>query len=190
MANPSIERKRPGKPGLMSLISNVAPSNHHVAIAMPIRYSSLLALALAYSSAAVIAQSLPAPSRTAFKCEVNGKVTYSDAPCLGAKKVELEPTRGLNSGVGAVLPGKDVRREREREILAEAIQPLTGMDSKQHETFGRRFKLPPDVKQACSKLDRQIPSAEAEEKGAAKADLPPLQSKLLVLRSKYRELKC
>ena len=87
-------------------------------------------------------------------------------------------------------PGTDVRREREREILAEAVRPITGMDSKQLDTFGRRLKLPPEVKQACAKLDREIPSAEAEEKVATKANLPPIQSKLLVLRSKYRELKC
>lgn len=157
---------------------------------MPIRHRSLPALALACSSIAAMAQSLPAASRTAFKCEVDGKVTYSDAPCLGAKKVDLEPTRGLNAGGSVVLPGTDVRRERERELLAEAVRPVTGMDSKQLDAFGRRLKLTQEVKQTCAKLDRDIPATEAEEKVATKPNLPAIQSKLLVLRSKYRELKC
>jgi hypothetical protein len=33
------------------------------------------------------------PTRTAFKCVVAGKVTYSDAPCEGAQRVDLQPTR-------------------------------------------------------------------------------------------------
>jgi len=38
-------------------------------------------------------QNLPPSSRTDFRSEVDGKVTYSDSPCLGARKVEVEPTR-------------------------------------------------------------------------------------------------
>lgn len=44
-----------------------------------------------------LAQSLPPSSRTVFKCEVAGKVVYSDTPCLGASKVDVEPTRGKDA---------------------------------------------------------------------------------------------
>lgn len=89
-----------------------------------------------------------------------------------------------------VLPGADVRREREREMFAEAVRPVTGMDAKQLDTYGRRLKLAPEARQSCLKLDRDIPSAEAEEKSATKASLPGVQAKLLALRSRYRLLKC
>lgn len=38
------------------------------------------------------AQNLPPPSRTVFRCDLDGKVTYSDSPCLGACTIEVEPT--------------------------------------------------------------------------------------------------
>ncbi len=150
----------------------------------------VLTLCFASWGMAAIAKSLPAASRTAYRCEADGKVTYSDAPCLGAKKVELEPTRGLNAGGGVVTPGADVRHERESEMFAEAVRPVTGMDAKQLATFGRRSKLAPGAQQACLKLDRDIPTVEAEEKNASKASLLAIQSRLLALRSRYRELRC
>ncbi|MEK8086891.1 hypothetical protein WNB94_10760 [Aquabacterium sp. A3] len=44
-----------------------------------------------------IATSLPPPSRTVYKCEVGGKVHYADSPCVGAQKVDVTPTRGMNA---------------------------------------------------------------------------------------------
>lgn len=62
-----------------------------------------LAVALFVAQAAqVAAQSttLPAPSRTVYKCSVGGKVAYSDEPCVGAQRVNVEPTRGMNKSTG------------------------------------------------------------------------------------------
>jgi hypothetical protein len=58
------------------------------------RIVTLLAVCLLGSTAAS-AQSLPQPSRTVFKCKKDGKIVYSDSPCLGAEKLEVVPTRGL-----------------------------------------------------------------------------------------------
>ena len=74
------------------------------------------------------AQKLPAPSREVFKCEHGGKVVYSDAPCLGAKKVDIEPTRGLDKQSGQVRRGADVRQERLSEQITEAYRPIFGDD--------------------------------------------------------------
>ncbi|PND37695.1 hypothetical protein C1O66_09285 [Paucibacter aquatile] len=141
---------------------------------------------------------LPAPSRTAFKCEVDGRVSYSDSPCLGAKKVDLEPTRGLSSSVSGKSPlsaspplGADVQRERQREALAEAIKPITGLGAKQFDIQGRRLKqLSPEARQSCARLDRAIPAAEAAEASANTASLPAAQEHLLQLRRQFRELRC
>ena len=35
------------------------------------------------------------PSRSVYKCNGNGIPIYSDAPCLGAERLEIEPTRGV-----------------------------------------------------------------------------------------------
>lgn len=82
------------------------------------------------------AQSLPQPSRTVFRCEVEGKVTYSDSPCLGARRIQIEPTRGVSKLSGSERIGNDVRVERHREIMAEALQPLTGMDARRWSSLG------------------------------------------------------
>jgi hypothetical protein len=57
-----------------------------------------------------------------FKCENGGKTFYSDSPCLGAKKIDVEPTRGLNKSTGSERTGKDVSREMQREQFAEAVK--------------------------------------------------------------------
>jgi hypothetical protein len=93
------------------------------------------------STPTLSAQNLPPPSRTMYKCKVNGTTTYSDMPCLGAEKLEVEPTRGVSKLSGSERIGSDVSRERWREGLAEAVRPITGMDAKQFATFGRCNQL-------------------------------------------------
>jgi hypothetical protein len=136
------------------------------------------------------AQSLPPPSRTVFKCKKDGKIVYSDSPCLGAEKLEVEPTRGLNAASGKERVGPDVQRELRREGMANALKPITGMDAKQFAAAGRRMQLSADAQRECRELDKSIPAAEVSERHAAKEDLSSVQQRLFVLRSRYRELRC
>jgi hypothetical protein len=149
----------------------------------------LASLILAHGAWAT-AQTLPAPSRTVYKCEVNGKVVYSDEPCLGAKKVDVEPTRGLDKSSGRSRVGNDVQRERQREAMASALQPITGMDSKQFDRAGRRNQLPVESQRACKQLDQEIPSLEVQEAATVGPDKQRIQESLLRARSKFRELRC
>lgn len=143
------------------------------------------------SSSYVAAEiTLPPPSRTVFKCEVSGKVVYSDSPCLGAQKIDVEPTRGLNKSTGRELVGSDIRQEKQREDLAAAIKPITGMDAKQFGTFGRRMKLTSEAQKECRQLDIQIPIAEKEETPPNPEALAQSQAALLVLRKRFREIRC
>ena len=57
---------------------------------------SLLAVLLA-SPIAGFAQPAPPVTRTAFKCKVDGKIVYSDEPCLGGQRIEVEPTHALDA---------------------------------------------------------------------------------------------
>jgi hypothetical protein len=153
-----------------------------------------LVLVQLLGSTSAFAQGMPPPSRTVYKCEEGGKVHYSDSPCLGAKKLAVEPTRGLNASTGRELQGRDVRNERFREGLAEAVKPLTGMDAKQLDQFGRRQRLSPEAQRQCRVLDQQLPAAEAAEAAAAAASaasrLLTAQQRLLELRATYRRLRC
>lgn len=140
---------------------------------------------------AAVAQTLPPPSRTVYRCEESSKVHYSDSPCLGAKKVDVEPTRGLNKSSGQELQGQDVRKERFREGIADMVRPVTGMDAKQFDQAGRRQRLSPEAQRQCRLLDQLLPAAEAAEKTAkAGPELAAEQKRLLELRAAYRKLRC
>lgn len=97
-------------------IGNVSPHSSIAAHTVPMKFV-IAALTIAASS--VAAQSLPPTSRTVYRCEDGNKVLYSDSPCLSAKKVDVEPTRGLNKSTGREQIGQDVRREKHNEQMAE-----------------------------------------------------------------------
>jgi|LakMenEpi03Aug12_release.lakeMendotaPanAssembly.Ray.scaffolds.fasta_scaffold936250_1 hypothetical protein len=63
----------------------------------------LIALLSGFTTPQLAAQSikLDKPTRTDYKCNVDGKVAYSDTPCLGAERIDAEPTRGLDKASGA-----------------------------------------------------------------------------------------
>jgi hypothetical protein len=143
-----------------------------------------------FSSGLAIAQGLPAPSRTVYKCEVGGKVVYSDSPCLGAQRVDVTPTQGLNKSSGSERVGADVRRERHNETMAEVMRPLFAETAEQRAKRHRRASLAPDVRRQCDDLDRRISSAELEEGRTAQAERQTVQERLLGMRAQHRDLKC
>ena len=134
--------------------------------------------------------SLPQPARTVYKCTVGGKVTYTDEPCLGATRVDIEPTRGLDKSTGRELTGRDVAQERTREQFARSVQPVTGLTPEQFEVQRRRVYLSAEAKAECARLDGTIAESEAEERTGSRDVLPIVQRRLLAFRMRYRELRC
>lgn len=147
-------------------------------------------VSLVFTSTQAYSQKLPPTSRAVFKCEVAGKTVYSDSPCLGAQKIDAEPTRGLSKTSGREQVGNDVRREQYREIFADAIRPLTGMDAKQLDVQGRRMKLTTNAQRECRRLDAEIPVAEKEEKLVKQKALADVQAQLFRMRRSFLELGC
>lgn len=149
------------------------------------RHIVALLILLAGCSSGSMAQTLSAPSRSIFKCTVDGKTSYSDSPCIGAERLEIEPSRGVGK-----TAGRDVQRERQREMIAEAIRPLSGMDSRQFEVHERRLKIPADAQRECKRLDVQIPEAEHAEQRAAGEQRELQKVVLFNLRQRQRALRC
>lgn len=146
---------------------------------------------IAITASAASAQGLPPPSRTVYKCEDSGKVHYSDAPCLGAQKLVVEPTRGLNKSSGKELVGQDVQTERRREAFAEGLAPIAGMTPEELQRAGRRTRLSQEGLRRCQQLDRDLPRAEAAEQAALPGEARrAAQQRLLVLRTAFREGRC
>lgn len=161
-------------------------------IARPCMRVSLITLLCVVAQAPLVAQivKVPPTSRTVFKCTVNGQVQYSDAPCLGAQVLDIQPTRGLNKSSGKEMTGRDVMIEKNHEAFTQAVQPATGMDQKQFDVAKRRVYMSGPQKAECVKLDGDIAASEAQERAAAKNGLAAVQGRLLTMRTRYRGLGC
>jgi len=149
-----------------------------------------IACVFAFASLPALSEKLAPVSRDVFKCVVAGKTIYTDSPCLGAQKVDVEPTRGLNKSSGREQIGNDVRREQSRELIAGAVRPITGMDAKQLDVQGRRMKLSADSQRECRLLDVDIPNIEKEERSVRGAALADVQARLLRVRQRFKEQGC
>ena len=142
------------------------------------------------TSAQAQPSTLPCPTRTVFKCEVDGKVVYSDEPCVGAKRVDVEPTKGLNRSTGREVIGKDVARVTQSAQLSEAIRPITGMSAERFEVEKRRVYLAPEIKSECNRLDTVIGAGERREAVLQGVEKVAVQQQLYSMRKRYREATC
>jgi hypothetical protein len=125
-----------------------------------------------------------------YRCQVGDKVEYSHNPCLGARVVDATPTRGLDKASGKSKKGADVTREERRELMADALKPLTGMDAQQLEKFGHRRKLAAEVQKECKRLDDELPQRERSVREAADARKGEAEAALFVSRNRFRSLRC
>ena len=150
--------------------------------------SVLLGFGLASLALCSLAQTVKflEPTRTVFRCEVAGKITYSDALCRGAQRVDVQPTHGLNKSSGTVRVGEDVRVEHTNEAIAEAIRPIAVMSGGPR----ARFKLSPSSKAECALLDRRVLSQERVERQLTGRDKVGAQRDLFESRSRAREIGC
>ena len=157
-----------------------------------LRHIFIQGAVLAVTAATCGAQStrLPPTSRTVYRCEVEKKVVYSDEPCLGAKRINVEPTRGLDQTSGKKQSGNDIRNEHNREAFANALKPLTGLDDAHLQKRVRRNKLSLGDQTECKSLDERIPDAEMRAKAAGAETLMTVKQELLAMRQHQRKLGC
>ena len=129
-------------------------------------------------------------AQAVYRCEANGKVSYSHAPCIGATVVDTTPTEGLDTSSGVRRVGRDVQRERLRRSFNEAVRPLTGMTHEELKVFERRLKLPASVKLECQWLDHRLPAQESSAKSANAQGREKAEAELFLSRSRFRNLRC
>ena len=75
---------------------------------------------------------------TVYRCETNGKVNYSDAPCVGARVIDVTPTQGADKMTGRSSKGKEVQREEFHSTLDNATRPLHGLSHEEMDVRRRR----------------------------------------------------
>jgi len=151
---------------------------------------SWMILALVACAFPAAAQQLPSPSRTMYKCKNDKVVSYSDKPCLGAERLVVVPTRGVSKLSGKERIGADVQAEHRREIFADALRPISGMNRDQFEVYRRRTSLSSAAQTECRRLDPVLLHTEAMEAAADKLTKPSVQRDLFALRNRYTDLGC
>ena len=128
--------------------------------------------------------------RTVFKCAVGNRTVYSDDPCPGAQRIDIEPTRGFSKSTGHERVGADVARENHCDQMAEIWKPIVSLSTNQWAVQERRHKLTPQDRQACEQLDAGIAQLEAAERVEPLEGRPALQQRLYLLRQRERALRC
>ena len=59
----------------------------------------------------------PTAKNTVFKCQLEGRIEYSDTPCPDAVTVDVTPTRGVDHMSGTQRRSASVQREISYENL-------------------------------------------------------------------------
>lgn len=78
-----------------------------------------------------------ASAEAVYKCTDNGKVSYSNEPCLGAQRVDTMATRGLDKMSGVQRSGNAVQAEKNNEAIERAMYKVQ-LEVLQAELFQRR----------------------------------------------------
>jgi hypothetical protein len=125
-----------------------------------------------------------------YRCETAGKVSYSDAPCVGAKEIDATPTQGIDKMTGASRKGADVRRDEHNALMADALKPLTGMSPEQYRVYKHRFKLSPRDKAECTRLDTELPELKKRAATAPPSDKALADVELYKARKQFNDLNC
>ncbi|MHB1114850.1 MAG: DUF4124 domain-containing protein [Acidovorax defluvii] len=125
-----------------------------------------------------------------YRCETAGKVSYSDAPCVGAKEIDATPTQGMDKMTGTSRKGADVRRDEHNALMADALKPLTGMSPEQYRVYKHRFKLSPRDKAECARLDTELPVLKRRAATAPPGDKALADVELYKARKQFNDLNC
>lgn len=125
-----------------------------------------------------------------YRCETNGRVAYSDSPCVGAKIIDATPNQGVDKMSGQSRKGAEVQRAETNNAFDDALTPLTGKSRGDMEVLRRRVRLSSQDQAECARLDRQLPALEggggsSDAKARAEAEV-----RLYQTRKRFFDLKC
>ena len=121
--------------------------------------------------------------RTIFRCESAGHVSYTDAPCPDAEKVDAVRLRGVNPPAApdrmayAPSDGAGATWRRYSGERAESVEPPAA-----------RFAS--EANPECAHLAQRMARVQAEEQVANAHNIGLIQERLAVQRHWYRQLGC
>lgn len=147
-------------------------------------------LKLATLSVCLLISTSVLAQKSVYRCETAGKVSYSHEPCVGAKEIDATPTQGMDKMTGQSRKGRDVLRHEQDGVMADALKPLTGMTPDQYRVYKQRFKLSPQDKNECARLDYELPGLKQRAAIAPTADRAAADVDLYKARKRFNDLNC
>jgi hypothetical protein len=125
-----------------------------------------------------------------YRCEAGGKVSYSDAPCVGARTVDVTPTQGMDKMGGQSRKGAEVQHDEGRKVLDKALQPLTGKSHEDMDVLRRRVNLSPGTRARCGALDGQLAELQGAVAQTSGAEKGRAEVELYKARKSFFDLQC
>lgn len=138
-----------------------------------------------------LALSIAAPAqKPVYRCETAGQVSYSHAPCVGAREIDTTPTQGLDKMSGKSRKGRDVQRNEHEGQMAQILKPLLGMTPEQYRVHQRRSRLTPADQSACMRLDADLPTLTRRAARAGGTERTAANVGLYQARKRFNDLNC
>lgn len=125
-----------------------------------------------------------------YRCETDGRVSYSSEPCVGAREIDVTPTQGLDKMTGKSRKSADVLRQELDNAVSKALQPLTGMTPEQFAVHKRRIGLSARDKADCARLDATLPELKQRASMATPAEHTEADMSLYKARKQFNDLNC
>ena len=139
---------------------------------------------------ACLSMAFPVLAQQVYRCEVNGKVSYSHEPCLGAKAIDTTPTQGMDKMTGKSQKGADVQRDEHRRLMGNISSTITGLSPETHMQLAHRYTLSRSAQAECAAWNLRLPSLEQASSKASPQDKEQAEVDLLKARKAFRDLRC
>ena len=138
------------------------------------------------SAALSLSMLLATPAWAIYKCEADGKVTYSDAACTNAKTINVDTSKG-NAGIAPPQPAQNKAESQrlERERAKAEKQQIKAQQKTEREAA--RAKLVEDKqKRKCAQLAQRKKWADEDVRTATIKNLEKARRKSSRMNDQYR----
>ena len=125
-----------------------------------------------------------------YRCEVNGKVSYSNEPCQGAKLVKTPPAQSSDKTPAQHQKDMDTLKAELERNTATKTRALAAKAPEDPEVAKRRENLTPLAKHSCSLLDQSLPQLRENAAHGTPESKEKAGIQLYKARKAFQDLRC
>ena len=125
-----------------------------------------------------------------YRCEVNGKVSYSNEPCQDAKLVKTPPAQSSDKTPAQHQKDMDALKAELERNNATKTRALAAKAPEDPEVAKRRENLTPLAKHSCSLLDQSLPQLRENAAHGTPENKEKAEVQLYKARKAFQDLRC